>query len=351
MDDYDKYYEKYLKYKNKYLELKQDGGMFESATKTISSYLSSTKTKNKNKPDMPDTTPFILILGNDTILSSENFETDKNTKFTLEEIHKKLDYNVCEEKRNLSYIITHLGQLLEFCYNRKNFNCGKKPSSISFNQYSNYLDDYKELEKEEEDTKKKEEELAAAKKEWQKSTDYISKDQKQRNKYDDDQTKTFKTDYDDRQLKDVIPKREETRIDNREQKIKANENIIDEDKIDIFTRDPSFVVRIKPSGAGTKQAQDKINQADANRIKFNSFRFAHIVLNNRIILKDTTNPKALQLLSSDKLIVTIKRLTEIINNYIKKFHETCNLINTYAVIKYDSQLSGYSFVEKPTPIT
>lgn len=351
----DEYYIKYLKYKNKYLELKQDGGgMFDSARKTISSYssyLSSTRTKNKNKANMLDTTPFILILGNDTILSSENFETDTKTKFTLEEIHKKLDYNVCEEKRNLSYIITHLGQLLEFCYNRKNFNCGKKPSSVSFNQYSNYLDDYKELDDSEVDQKEKEKKLAAAKEEWQELPNYTKlTDQKERDDYDIKEKKKFEAEYDDTQLRAAVPEREKTRIDNREEKIKANENIIDEGNIDIFKRDTSFVLRIKPGGTGAKLAQDKLDQAEANRKKFNSFRFAHIVLNKRIILKDTTNPKALQLLSFNELIVTIKRLKEIINNYIMKFHETCNLINTYAVIKYNSQISGYSFVTIPTPI-
>ena len=359
MDDYDKYYEKYLKYKNKYLELKQDGGgrfsdsakaisgLFDSAKKTIIGFSDSEKTKNKNKSDMPNTTPFILILGNNTILSETNFN---KAIYSLEEIHNKLNYNVCEEKRNLSYIITHLGKLLEFCYNRKNFNCGKKPSSVSFNKSSNYLDDYRKLDEVEKDTNKEEKELAIERAKWKSLTDYISKDQKEKDKYDKTKEEEFKSQYNDKQLRAVVPEREIIRIDNREKKIKDNESTIDEITLDSFTRTVTVTGQVTPRGTQLDALQDQLDQAKKNRLEFNKYRFANIVLDNRIILKDTTDPTALKLLSSDELNKTIKKLTEIINKYIERFHETCNRINTYAIIKYDSDSSRYVFETKPSPI-
>ena len=362
MDDYDKYYEKYLKYKNKYLELKQEGGDF----------FGSTRYTKEDIPNMPDTTPFILILSNNTILSEANF---RNELFILDEIHEKLDYNVCHEKRSLSYIITHLGKLLELCYNRKNFNCGKKqkPSNISFNAPSNHLDDYKKLSTEE---LNKIVDKAKLQREIDKLTaadpTFLGKSEKEQKKFIEIEETNFKNNKRDEFMMKIIPTRETTRIQNRETKIISHETTIKLSTIDLFTK--PVPIELTPSSGQfsartthvemlQQRAREQITQLAELKQKldeFENYRFAHIVLDNSIELKDKdpTNLSDSKILGTTELNVIITELTGIINKYIKKFHETCYPINTYAVIKYHSESNNrfsknvkkYKFEIKPTPI-
>ena len=365
MDDYEKYYEKYLKYKNKYLELKQAGGVFFGSRYT-----------KEDIPNMPDTTPFILILSNNTILSEANFITDSKTNtnelFTLDEIHEKLDYNVCHEKRSLSYIITHRGKLLELCYNRKNFNCGKKLSNISSNEPSNHLDDYKKLSTEnlnqiidKSELQKEIDEKKAA------ESTFSTKSDKEQKKFIDDEVTKFKNKKRDEFMIKHIPIREASRIENRETKISSNETTIDLSTLETFTKPPSIELSSGPLSARStnvvmlqQRARQQITQLAELKQKldeFENYRFAHIVLAKSIILKDPTNPNPSEskILDTSDLNVIITELTGIINKYIQKFHETCYPINTYAVIKYHSESNNrfykndkkYKFEIKPTSIS